>query len=98
MFGDMMDKLRKMQEEVELAKKRLSNQEIQIEKEGIRVRINGMREIREIEIDDSLMADREMLQDILVVTINRAVQDANAVNEREMAGTAQSIMPNIPGM
>lgn len=93
-----MDKLRKMQEEVELAKKRLSNQEIQIEKEGIRVRINGMREIREIEIDDSLMADREMLQDILVVTINRAVQDANAVNEREMAGTAQSIMPNIPGM
>jgi DNA-binding YbaB/EbfC family protein len=98
MLGDMMEKLRKMQEQVENTKKKLANQEISTEKEGIKIRINGLREVQEIEIAPSLFEDQEMLQELLITAVNRAIKEADTLYDREMAGTAQSIMPNLPGM
>ncbi len=98
MLGDMMEKLRKMQEQVETTKLKLSNQEISTEKEGIKIRINGLREIQEIEIAPTLFEDHEMLQELLITAVNRSIKEADALYDREMAGAAQSIMPNLPGM
>jgi DNA-binding protein YbaB len=39
-----------------------------------------------------------MLEDYLVITLNKAIEKASNVNETELAAVAKEGMPNIPGM
>ena len=102
MFGDlsgMMDKLQQAQQKIEETKKRLDTVLIDEETQGkIKVTITANREIKSIQVDDSLLEDAEELEDYLVLTLNKAIQRANAINEQEMAAAAKNGMPNIPGL
>ena len=51
-----------------------------------------------ISIDDELMNDKEMLEDYLILTLNKAIAKATNVNESELAAVAKDGMPNIPGL
>lgn len=97
MFGDMMDKLQGMQQQVEEIKKRLETITVQGEAEGIIVKINGNRKIQDITIPQSLMDDQEALEDLLVIATNRAIEVASNLNDTEMASSAKGILPNFPG-
>ena len=103
MFGDMMGmmgKLKETQQKVEATKKRLDTVTLEeSSSEGlVKVTITANRKITEIKIDNSLLEDKEQLEDYLVVTINKAVEKATQVNETELAAVAKEGMPNIPGM
>ena len=39
-----------------------------------------------------------MLEDFLILTLNKAIEKATSVNEAEIAAVAKEGMPNIPGM
>jgi len=39
-----------------------------------------------------------MLEDYLILTLNKAIDQATRVNEAEIAAVAKEGMPNIPGM
>ncbi|MDE3743366.1 YbaB/EbfC family nucleoid-associated protein [Maribacter polysaccharolyticus] len=103
MFGDMMGmmgKLKATQEKIEATKKRLDTIYIQ-EKSAdglISVSMSANRAIKEITIDDSLLEDKEQLEDYLILTLNKAIENATKVNESELAAVAKEGMPNIPGM
>jgi DNA-binding protein YbaB len=60
--------------------------------------INENRSIRSITIDDSLLQDKEQLEDYLILTLNKAIEKATTINENELAAVAKEGMPNIPGM
>lgn len=103
MFGDlggMMDKLKQAQQKVEETKQRLNT--VLINENGadgkLKVTVTANREIKAISIDESLMQDHEELEDYLILTLNKALSRASAINEQEMAVAAKSGMPNIPGM
>lgn len=99
MFGDMMGKLQEAQQKVEETKKRLDTVLIDEElQDKIKVTVTANREIRSIQIDESVMNDPEELEDYLVLTLNKALKRAHEINERELAIAAKSGMPNIPGM
>ncbi|MCH3882762.1 MULTISPECIES: YbaB/EbfC family nucleoid-associated protein [Tenacibaculum] len=103
MFGDlsgMMDKLKDAQKKVEETKQRLNNVLIdESSSEGkIKVTVTANREIRAINIDNSLLSDAEELEDYLVLTLNKALKRAGEINEQELAAAAKGGMPNIPGM
>jgi DNA-binding YbaB/EbfC family protein len=103
MFGDMMGmmgKLKETQEKVEATKKRLDTVYLQENSSDnlLSVSITANRAIKEIKIDDSLLADKEQLEDHLVLTLNKAIEKATNVNETELAAVAKEGMPNIPGM
>ena len=103
MFGDMMGmmgKLKETQEKVEATKKRLNTVYLQENSSDnlLSVSITANRAIKEIKIDDSLLADKEQLEDHLVLTLNKAIEKATNVNETELAAVAKEGMPNIPGM
>lgn len=103
MFGDMMSmmgKLKETQEKVEATKKRLDTVTLEeSSSEGlVKITITANRKITEIKIDDSLLEDKEQLEDYLVITINKAIEKATQVNETELASVAKEGMPNIPGM
>lgn len=103
MFGDMMGmmgKLKETQQKVEATKKRLDTVYIDEKSKdgGIEISITANREIKKINISDNLLQDKEQLEDFLIVTINKAIQNATSVNEAELAAVAKEGMPNIPGM
>ncbi len=103
MFGDMMGmmgKLKETQQKVEATKKRLDTVYIDEKSKdgGIEISITANREIKKINISDNLLEDKEQLEDFLIVTLNKAIQNATSVNEAELAAVAKEGMPNIPGM
>ncbi len=103
MFGDMsgmMGKLKEAQKKVEETKIRLNSVLVdETSKDGnIKVTVTANREIRAISISDDLLKDKEELEDYLILTLNKAIAKATAINEQEMAAAAKSGMPNIPGM
>ena len=103
MFGDlmgMMGKIKETQKKVEATKERLNTVMIdEASSDGLlKVTLTANREIKSITIDDSLLEDKEQLEDYLVLTLNKAIEKAIKVNEAELAAVAKEGMPNIPGM
>jgi DNA-binding YbaB/EbfC family protein len=103
MFGDMMGmmgKLKETQQKVEETKIRLNTVLIDEKSndDKLKVTITANREIKSIEIDDELLADKEQLEDYLILVLNKAIKRATDVNELELAAVAKEGMPNIPGM
>ncbi len=100
MFGDMMGKLKEAQEKVEATKKRMDT--VMVDEQSsdglLKVTLTANRAVKTIEIDDQLLEDKEQLEDYLIVTLNKAIQKATAINEAELAAAAKDGMPSIPGM
>ena len=90
MFGDlmgMMGKIKETQKKVEATKERLNTVMIdETSSDGLlKVTLTANREIKSISIDDSLLEDKEQLEDYLVLTLNKAIEKATKVNEAELA-------------
>lgn len=103
MFGDMMNmmgKLKETQKKVEETKKRLDTVLIdEASNDGkLKITLTANRIIKAIEIDDTLLEDKEQLEDYLILTLNKAIEKATNLNETELAAVAKEGMPNIPGM
>jgi DNA-binding YbaB/EbfC family protein len=103
MFGDMMgmmNKLKETQQKVEATKQRLNTVLIDeaSSDQKLKVTITANRTVKSITIDDELMKDKDMLEDYLVLTLNKAIESATSVNETEIAAVAKEGMPNIPGL
>ena len=103
MFGDMMNmmgKLKETQKKIEDTKKRLDSVIIDEKSSDglITVSVTANRNIKSINVSETLMEDKEQLEDYLIITLNKALQRAGQVNESELAAIAKDGMPNIPGM
>jgi DNA-binding YbaB/EbfC family protein len=103
MFGDMMNmmgKLKETQQKIEDTKQRLDSVLIDEKSNDnlLNVTVTANRKIRSITIDESLLADKEQLEDYLILVLNKAIDKATTVNEAELAAVAKEGMPNIPGM
>ncbi len=103
MFGDimgMMGKLKETQQKIEDTKKRLDTVLIDEQSNDglLKVTLTANRTVKSIQIDDSLLEDKEQLEDYLLLVINKAIEKATNVNEVELGAVAKDGMPNIPGM
>jgi len=103
MFGDlqgMMGKLKETQKKIEETKKRLDTVIVEgSSNQGkIKVTVTANRTVKNIDIDNSLLGDKEELEDFLIIALNDALKKANDINEAEMAAAAKDGMPNIPGL
>ncbi|MGY0392557.1 YbaB/EbfC family nucleoid-associated protein [Bizionia sp. KMM 8389] len=103
MFGDlmgMMGKIKETQKKVEETKTRLNS--VLIDESSadnkLKVTITANRAIKDVSIDESLLEDKEALEDYLVLTLNKAIERASEVHETEVGAVAKEGMPNIPGM
>lgn len=106
MFGNndmsnMMGKLKEMQDAVEESKKRLDSIYVKGESSDGKVRfvLNGNRKVKDVKVDESLLnpENKEELEDLLVTAFNRAIEDADHVNENEMKGSAMGLFPGMGG-
>lgn len=103
MFGDMMgmmNKIKETQQKVEETKKRLDTVTLDEQSSDglLKVTITANRKIKNIEVADELLEDKEQLEDYLVLTLNQAIEKATEVNEAELGAVAREGMPDIPGL
>ena len=96
----MMGKLKETQQKLEETKKRLDTVLIDEQSsDGLfKVTITANRTIKSITVDDSLLEDKEQLEDYIVLIINKAIEKASAVNQAEMDAVSKMDLPMIPGM
>ncbi len=102
-MGDMMgmmNKIKETQEKVEATKERLKTVTLEEKSSDglLRVEITAAREIKNINIADELLEDKEQLEDYLVLTLNKAIARASEIHETELAAVAKDGMPDIPGL
>ena len=104
MFGnqnmkDMMSKLQDMKGAVEDSKKRLEN--IYVKGDAldgkIRFVLDGNRKLKELFMEDEVYGnmDKEDFIEAMIEGFNKAIEDADHVNENEMKSTAFNVFPGM---
>ncbi len=103
MFGDMMSLMGKLKEakaKAEATKERLKT--ILVDEQSsdglLKVTATANGRMKEIQVSQDLLEDKEQLEDYLILTINKALEKAQNIHDTEMAAVAKEGMPNIPGM
>ena len=96
----MMGKLKATQQRIEDTKKRLDTVLIDEQSSDglLKVTLTANRIIKSISINNSLLADKDQLEDYLILTLNKAIEKATNVNQAELDAVAKVDMPMIPGM
>jgi len=96
----MMGKLRETQQKIEDTKKRLDTVLIDEQSSDglLKVTVTANNKIKSIAIDDTLLEDKDQLEDYLILVINKAIEKASAVNQGELDAVTKMDMPMIPGM
>jgi DNA-binding protein YbaB len=96
MFGDLMGN---MQEKQEAMKAQLAAITIEESAEGLTITANGAGEVLNVSIAPELLTDKEQLEDLMVVTMNK-VLDHIAAREAEMSQKMISEMlpPGMEGL
>ena len=96
----MMGKLKETQQKIEDTKNRLDTVLIDEQSNDglLKVTLTANRVIKSIVIHDSLLEDKDQLEDYLIVTLNKAIEKATDVNQTELDAVTKMDMPMIPGM
>jgi nucleoid-associated protein EbfC len=91
MFGNMFGDLEQKQQEIAAKAAAIV---VETEVEGIKVTVNGNKEVLNISIiDPSVLSDKEQLEDLLVVAVNRALDEAGEKAAFETQRMMQDMLP-----
>ncbi|MCH9030562.1 MAG: YbaB/EbfC family nucleoid-associated protein [Bacteroidetes bacterium] len=101
----MMKQVQKMQAEMQKIQSELANLTVSEEAGGgmIKATANGQKEIISVEIDQQVINkdDKEILEDLVVAAVNKALNSAGKMAEEQMAKVTKGMLPpgiNIPGL
>ena len=97
---EMMGKLKETQRKIEETKKRLDLVLIDEQSSDglLKVTLTANGKVKSISIDNTLLEDKDQLEDYLVVTLNKTIEKAAKVNQAELDAVAKVDMPMISGM
>lgn len=98
----MFDKLFEAQQKADEVKKRLDTINVTGTAEGgkITVTANANKVLQSVSIDEAFLkeADKEELEELLVLAVNKALQQAENVNQTEMAAMTKDMFGDLGGM
>lgn len=100
----MFGKFSELQSKMEEAQKELETLEVEAEAGGgmVKVKANGKRKILSIKLDKDVIdpEDAEMLEDLVVAGINKALDKAEEASQDKMKDMYKNMLPGggIPGM
>lgn len=98
-IAGLMKQAQQMQENMKKMQEQLASVEVEGQSGAgmVKVLMTCKYDVRRVSIDQSVMDDREMLEDLLAAAVNDAVRRVEATTQEKMAGfTAGLNLP--PGM
>ncbi len=95
-IAGLMKQAQKMQENMQKAQEELASIEVEGQAGAgmVKVTMTCKHDVRRVQIDASVMDDREMLEDLLAAAVNDAVRRVDTTSQEKMAGFSAGL--NLP--
>ena len=103
-MADMFGKIQEMQSKVQETQASLGEILVEAEAGGgmVKVKANGLRRVLSISLDKDVIdpKDKEMLEDLVVAGVNKALANADEAAKTKMQETYKEMIPGggLPGM
>ena len=102
-FQSMIKKAQKLQEKMQEAQEQLTNIKAEGQSGGglVVVTSNGKKELISIKIDPEILKeDAEMVEDLILVAVNQAINNASKLADEEVKNATGGMLGglNIPGL
>lgn len=102
---DMMKMMGKMKE-VQAKMKEAQENLVHITASGesgagmVKATVNGKKQLVKLEIDNEIVnaSDKEMMQDLIIAAVNKAIEEAEVKAREELKKSTEGMLPNIPGL
>jgi len=98
----MFDKIMQAQQKAGEMKKRLNGVTVSGSAEGGKITViaNGNKVVQSVAIDDVFFksADKEQIEELLVIAINKAMEQADNLSQSEMAAAAKEMFGGLGGL
>jgi DNA-binding YbaB/EbfC family protein len=96
-IGNLMKQAQKMQADMQKAQEEMANIEVTGQAGGglVSVTMTCRHDVKRVKIDDSVMDDKEMLEDLLAAAVNDAVRQVEKTVEEKMSGLTSGM--GLPG-
>jgi len=98
----MMGKMKEVQQKVKEAQDNMVNITAEADAGAglVKAKVNGKKQVIALDIDSSLVVadDKEMMQDLVVAAVNKALTDVDDLVKEEMKKHTDGLLPNIPGL
>ena len=95
----MMGKVKEAQDKMKEIKNQLDT--IKVESESgaglVKVEVNGKKEVISIKIDKSIINEIEMVEDLTVAAVNKAMKEVEIKSSEFIKEKTGNLMPNIAG-
>ena len=101
-MNKMMEKVKEVQEKMKVAQENLGGITVTGEAGAgmVKAVVNGKKQVVDLDIDASLITpdDQEMLQDLVIAAVNKALVAVDAQVKEEMKKSTSGVLPDIPGL
>lgn len=97
MFDNLMSQMKEQANEI---KKKLEKTVVEGEAENglIKVKATCSKKILSIEISDNIADDKEAIEDLVTVAVNKALNKAEEIAAKETGDMAQGMFPDLGGL
>ncbi len=98
-LGNLMKQAQQMQNNMQKAQEEIAALEIKGQAQNglVSVTITGKHDVKRVSIDDSLLDDKDTLEDLIVIALNDANKQLETISQQKL-GAASAGLSLPPGM
>ena len=101
-IANLMGKVKEMQAKMQEAQENLVHIKASSEAGAgmVKATVNGKKQVVSIDIDKDMIRreDKEMMIDLIIAAVNKAITEVDILAKEELKKTAQDVIPNMPNI